>query len=70
MQIINKKQLELLQEIYNIRDYVTEEIANGNADLAEEYLSDAAYLINKIEDPKLKDRTINSFPANPLDYAK
>lgn len=61
---------ELLEEINNIMQYANEEIAQNDFELAEEYLADAAYLINKIEDEKLRNEIAGSYTINPLDYAK
>lgn len=59
-----------IEEINQIMKYAMEEIAQNDFELAEEYLADAAYLINKIEDEKQRNEIASKFSVNPLDYAK
>lgn len=66
MKTIDKEQLE---EINNIMNYAIEAIGEGDHQLGEEYLQDAVYLINKIEDEQLRKEVAASYTINPLDFA-
>ena len=58
------------EEINNIMKYAMESIAEDDKELAEEYLRDAAYLINKyIDDTAEREQYAAKFTINPLDYA-
>ena len=57
-------------EIDNIMKYAMESIAEDDKELAEEYLRDAAYLINKyIDNTAEREQYAAKFTINPLDYA-
>ena len=58
------------EEINNIMKYAMESIAEDDKELAEEYLRDAAYLINKyIDNTAEREQYAAKFTINPLDYA-
>ena len=63
-------EIDQQEEINNIMKYAMESIAEDDKELAEEYLRDAAYLINKyIDDTAEREQYAAKFTINPLDYA-
>ena len=63
-------EIDQQEEINNIMKYAMESIAEDDKELAEEYLRDAAYLINKyIDNTAEREQYAAKFTINPLDYA-
>ena len=61
---------ELLEEYDNLMQAGFDELAVGDTENAEEYFSDAAYVLNKVTDPVIKQELENRYTINPLDFAK
>ena len=61
---------ELLEEYDNLMQAGFDELAIGDTENAEEYFSDAAYVLNKVIDPVIKQELENRYTINPLDFAK
>jgi hypothetical protein len=59
---------EQIEEFNSLMQAGLEEI--GDQEVAEEYFSDAASVLNKIEDKRLKETLANSYSVNPLDFAQ
>lgn len=63
-------EIDQQEEINNIMKYAMRSIAEDDKELAEEYLRDAAYLINKyIDNTAEREQYAAKFTINPLDYA-
>ena len=61
---------EKLSELNNIITAAEENISLGDYEVAEEYLQDAAYLINQIGAKSVREQLAASYTINPLDFAK
>lgn len=61
---------EILEEYDNLMQAGLDELAVGDTENAEEYFSDAAYVLNKVADPTLRSELENRYTINPLDFAK
>lgn len=59
-----------IEEFDNLMQAGLDEIAVGDTELAEEYFSDAAYILNQIKDSKIKKELELKYTINPLDFAK
>ena len=59
-----------IEEFDNLMQAGLDEIAVDDKELAEEYFSDAAFVLNKIEDKGLKEKLATKYTVNPLDFAK
>lgn len=58
-----------IDEFDNLMQAGLDEVAVGDTELAEEYFSDAAYVLNQIKDEALKEELANKYMVNPYDYA-
>lgn len=47
-----------------------DELATDDLELAEDYFSDAAYVLNQIEDEKIKKELQFKYTINPMDFEK
>ena len=62
-------QEELIEEYHNLMRAGLDEIAVDDTEIAEEYFSDAAFVLNKIEDKEIRDKLATTYTVNPLDFA-
>ena len=62
-------QLDKIEEFDNLMQAGLDEIAVDDSETASEYFSDAAYVLNEIEDQKLKTELEHKYTVNPLDFA-
>ena len=62
-------QEELIEEYHNLMQAGLDEIAVDDTEIAEEYFSDAASVLNKIEDKEIRDKLATTYTVNPLDFA-
>ena len=60
----------LIEEYHNLMRAGLDEIAVDDTEIAEEYFSDAAFVLNKIKDTKTKEELATMYTVNPLDFAK
>lgn len=63
-------QEELIEEYHNLMRAGLDEIAINDTEIAEEYFSDAAFVLNKIKDTKIKEELATMYTVNPLDFAR
>ncbi len=63
-------QEELIEEYHNLMQAGLDEIAVDDTEIAEEYFSDAAFVLNKIKDTKTKEELATTYTVNPLDFAR
>lgn len=61
---------ELIEEYHNLMRAGLDEIAVDDTEIAEEYFSDAAFVLNKIEDKKTREELATIYTVNPLDFAR
>ena len=64
--------VELEEEFDNLMKAGLDEVAVDDTEVAEEYFSDAAYIINKVRklnEEKAKELE-NKYTVNPMDFAK
>lgn len=61
---------ELIEEFDNLMQAGLDEVATGDQETAEEYFSDAAYVLNKVTDDNIKKALAERYTVNPLDFAK
>lgn len=61
---------ELLEEYDNLMQAGLDEVATGDTEIAEEYFSDAAYVLNQIEDEALKEELATKYTVDPRDFAQ
>ena len=61
---------ELIEEYDNLMRAGLDEVAVGDNELAEDYFSDAAYVVNKVDDENIKQQLISRYTVNPLDFAR
>lgn len=47
-----------------------DEVATGDTEIAEEYFSDAAYVLNQIKDEALKEELATKYTVDPRDFAQ
>lgn len=62
-------QEDLIEEYHNLMRAGLDEIAINDTEIAEEYFSDAAFVLNKIEDKEIRDKLATTYTVNPLDFA-
>lgn len=60
----------LIEEYHNLMRAGLDEIAVDDTEIAEEYFSDAAFVLNKIKDTKTKEELATMYTVNPLDFAR
>ena len=65
-----KHMQELIEEYHNLMRAGLDEIAIDDIEIAEEYFSDAAFVLNKIENKEIRDELATTYTVNPLDFAK
>lgn len=65
----NELQMQI-DEFDMLMQAALDEIATGDNDIAEDYFSDAAYILNQIQDLKIKKELETKYLINPLDFAK
>lgn len=65
----NKVQ-DLVEEFHSIMQAGLDEVAVGDMEMAEEYFSDACYVLNQIEDKELVKELENYYTINPRDFAQ
>lgn len=63
-------QEELIEEYHNLMRAGLDEIAVDDTEIAEEYFSDAAFILNKIEDKEIRDELATTYTVNSLDFAR
>lgn len=63
-------QEELIEEYHNLMRAGLDEIAIDDTEIAEEYFSDAAFVLNKIDDEEIRDKLATTYTVNPLDFAR
>lgn len=61
---------ELIEEYHNLMRAGLDEIAVDDTEIAEEYFSDAAFVLNKIKDKEIRDKLATTYTVNPLDFAR
>lgn len=59
-----------IEEFDNLMQAGLDEVAVGDTELAEEYFSDAAYVLNQIEDESLKEELATKYTVDPRDFAQ
>jgi len=64
----NKLQ-ELQEEFHNLMQCGLDELAVHDMELAEEYFSDACYVLNQIEDEQVVKELEQHYTINPRDFA-
>lgn len=64
---MNKFQ-ELIEEYDNLMQAGLHEVATEDFDLAEEYFSDAAHILRKINDETLRKQLELKYTINPFDF--
>lgn len=60
----------LVEEFDSLMQAGLDEVAVGDMELAEEYFSDACYVLNQIEDKELVKQLENKYSINPRDFAQ
>ena len=63
-------QEELIEEYHNLMRAGLDEIAVDDTEIAEEYFSDAAFVLNKIKNKKTREELATMYTVNPLDFAR
>lgn len=61
---------DLIEEFHSIMQAGLDEVAVGDMEMAEEYFSDACYVLNQIEDKELVKELENYYTINPRDFAQ
>lgn len=61
---------DLIEEFDCLMQAGLDELAVNDMELAEEYFSDAAHVMNKVEDQEVRNELANKYLINPLDFAK
>jgi len=61
-----------IEEFDNLMQAGLDEVATDGAesDIAIEYFTDAAFVLNSIEDSSLRESLATKYEINPLDYAQ
>lgn len=59
-----------IDEFDNLMQAGFDELATDDTELAEEYFSDAAYVLNQIEDEALKEELATKYTVDPRDFAQ
>lgn len=59
-----------IDEFDNLMQAGLDEVAVGDTELAEEYFSDAAYVLNQVEDESLKEELATKYIVDPRDFAQ
>lgn len=62
-------QIELVEEFHNLMQAGLSEVGERDFELAEEYFSDACYVLNQIEDKQLVKQLEYHYTVNPRDFA-
>lgn len=60
---------DLIEEFDILMQAGFDELAVDDMEIAEEYFSDAAHVMNKIEDQEVRNELANKYSINPLDFA-
>lgn len=61
---------EQIEEFDNLMQAGLDEAATGDYDLAEEYFSDAAHVLQKVQNTDIKKQLELKYSVNPLDFAQ
>ena len=61
---------ERIEEYHNLMRAGLDEVAIQEYETAAEYFSDAAFVLNKIEDKEIRDKLATTYTVNPLDFAR
>lgn len=69
MKISNKYQ-DQIEEFDMLMQAGLDEVATKDYDIAEDYFSDAAYVLNQIDNEHVRKMLENKYTINPLDFAK
>lgn len=59
----------LIDEFHNLMRCGLDEVAVGDMELAEEYFSDACYVLNQIESEQVVEELEQHYTINPRDFA-
>lgn len=62
--------LELVEEFHHLMRCGLDELAVGDMELAEEYFSDACYVLNQIKFPQVAKELETYYTVNPRDFAQ
>ena len=60
---------DLIEEFHSIMRAGLDELAVDDMELAEEYFSDACYVLNQIEDEQVVKELEQHYTINPRDFA-
>lgn len=61
---------DLKEEYINLMQAGLDEVAIGEMETAEDYFSDAAYVLNQISHEGIRAELANMFTVNPYDFAR
>ena len=61
---------EQIEEYHNLMRAGLDEVAVQEYETAAEYFSDAAFVLNKIDNEGIRDELANTYEVNPYDYAR
>lgn len=61
---------DLIDEFHSIMRAGLDELAVDDMELAEEYFSDACYVLNHIEDKEIVEQLEKHYTINPRDFAQ
>ena len=59
-----------IEEFDSLMQAGLDEVATGDTETAEEYFSDAAYVLNQIENESLKEELATKYTVDPRDFAQ
>lgn len=65
-----KHMQERIEEYHNLMRAGLDEVAIQEYETAAEYFSDAAFVLNKIDNEGIRAQLANEYEVNPYDYAK
>ena len=60
---------DIIEEFDNLMQAGLDELAVNDKELAEEYFSDAAHVLSKVQDKRWHDELATKYTVNPLDFA-
>lgn len=60
---------DLIEEYDNLMQAGLDEVAVNEMEIAAEYFSDAAYVLNKIDHEGIRAELANKYTFNPYDFA-
>lgn len=65
-----KHMQEQIEEYHNLMRAGLDEVAVQEYEIAADYFSDAAYVLNKIDNEGIRAELANMYEVNPYDYAR